>query len=217
MDSKRGIILAVAVFIVVIALIGGSIYYLTRILRSSTTDTTTTTTTSNTVVTSSPSTTTAVGRALSGATTIPNTGGGALGVNSSDSAIYNGRGFSLVYPKNWGLLTCNNSENFELDPSASGKQVASCNAAVKPITVLVDSGYACQGESVTLGGKRGVKLVRQVMLQETGQPITEYQWCFSAGGRNLYISHRVSPNNGLATSKEDYSSQIEQMISASRP
>lgn len=206
MESKRGIILAIIVFVIVLLLIGGSIYYLTRILRRSSVSTSTPDATTTVISSPSPSITTS--------TSVPSTPGVTA---PAGNLVYNGQGFSLFYPNNWGILTCTTSQNIEFDPYNPGKQSAPCNSAVKPITVLVNSGYACSGQTVSLGSKQVNKLRREVVLQETGQLITEYQWCFSAGGKNFFISHRTSPANGLATSRDDFSSQIEQMISSSKP
>ncbi len=216
MESRKGIIIGIAAFLIVLLLIGGSIYYLTRILRK----TSTTVTTSTPIVTSSP-TATPKGNIISNLfkKKTPNptpkpTSNTTLGSSavSGNAPLYQGQGFKINYPDHWGILTCTTSQNFEFDPYNAAKQSASCDYAVKPITVLVDSGYSCSGNPVNIGGKQVIKSVKQAVLQETGHLVTEYNWCFNQGGRNIFISHRVSPNNGLATSKDDFSYQVEQLI-----
>ncbi|MBI2595243.1 hypothetical protein HYW46_00720 [Candidatus Daviesbacteria bacterium] len=127
-------------------------------------------------------------------------------ITSSGMKSYKGEGFEIFYPKNWGLLTCSNSKNIELDPlnSADFKDVV-CGRAQKPITILVGNNAKCQGTEVDLGGK---KVIRS-KISITGY--TKYQWC--APTLLLDITHRVSSDNSPASSKDDYSSKVEEMIS----
>jgi hypothetical protein len=128
-------------------------------------------------------------------------------IDTSTTKLYTGTGFSLRYPKTWGLLTCNNSANFELDPSSPTDTNISCDRAVKPITFLVSPNLNCQGDLVNLG-------THQVLKSKTtlgGD--TDYRWCVGIGTNTaLDITHRVSQSGSRATSKEDYSSQIEELI-----
>lgn len=111
---------------------------------------------------------------------------------------YSGSGFSLRYPSKWGVLTCSNSQNFEFDP-ISGTDIKGvvCDRALKPVTVLVVNGNpTCPARSVT--GASGE---------------INYRWCAPLNN-NLFldITHRVSQLGGRATSVNDYSTQIEQII-----
>lgn len=123
---------------------------------------------------------------------------------------YNGNGFTLQYPNNWGLLTCNNSQNFELDPVNSRDQLNyNCDYAVKPVTILVERNLNCAGTEMNIGG---VEVTKQVTQTATG---VNYRWCTQTSPA-LDITHRVSSNGSRATSKEDFSSQVEQMIQTLR-
>lgn len=130
-------------------------------------------------------------------------------VVAPNSKVYVGDGFSLSYPNTWGLLTCSNSKNFELDPTSSTDSLnVSCNRALKPVTILVHTGsFSCPGNSVTLGNNSAVKSTKKWSDGEI-----DYRWCVSVGGKTLDISHRFSPNGGRATSTTDYSSQVEDLI-----
>lgn len=134
------------------------------------------------------------------------------GDGSSQGKTLSGQGFSLTYPSSWGALTCSNSQNFELDPTSSvDVRGVVCETAVKPVTVLVVSRLSCTGETVTLGNNRVVK-----SKTETSTGIN-YHWCVSVGGKGLDISHRVSSTGSRATSKDDFSAQVEQIITTIKP
>lgn len=126
----------------------------------------------------------------------------------SDFKAYQGSGFNLNYSKSWGLLTCNNSQNFELDPT-NGVDVKNlaCDYAIKPITVLVTSRATCSGDTVRLGNN-DVKKTKTT----DGSGDTNYRWCLNVGGKGIDITHRVSGSGSRATSKDDFSAQIEQAI-----
>lgn len=132
------------------------------------------------------------------------------GNNSANLKTYSGDSFSLKYPKDWGLLTCSNSKNFELDPTSSQDVTGViCDFAVKPITVLVkDGSISCPGNQVTLGSRTATKSVKTFSDGDIN-----YRWCVQTGGKTLDITHRVSNSGSRATSKTDYSKQIEDMIS----
>lgn len=120
---------------------------------------------------------------------------------------HTGQGFSLYYPVGWGLLTCANSPHFELDPVNGADALGVvCDAALKPVTVLVADQITCSGETVTLGSHQ---VVRSKVTEGTD---TNYRWCVAAGDKALDITHRVSPTGSRATSREDFSAQIEQVI-----
>ncbi|MDO8498483.1 MAG: hypothetical protein Q7S44_01735 [bacterium] len=128
--------------------------------------------------------------------------------NTGTTKSFTGEGFTLKYPTSWGLLTCSNSQNFELDPTSSQdiKGVV-CDMAVKPVTFLISSTRAaCQGETVTLGSNQVVK------SKITARGDTNYRWCLMVGSKSFDVTHRVSPSGSRATSKDDFSSQIEEVI-----
>lgn len=128
---------------------------------------------------------------------------------SENFKAYSGAGFKLMYQANWGLLTCNNSKNFELEPTSQTDQLnVHCDIAARPVTVLVKSNLSCRGEEITLGGNRVVKSVESDKGGEFN-----YRWCVITNGIDLDITHRVSSGGGRATSTGNYSQQVEQMIS----
>lgn len=139
-------------------------------------------------------------------TPVPGTGTPASTGVTAGFKIYAGQGFSLRYPSTWGLLTCSNSQNFELDPTNNQDvKGAICDRALKSVTVLLQKGV-CRGGTVTLGNVTAVK------AKTSSGTETDYEWCFSAAGKNFDISHRVSGTGSRATSKEDFSAQIEDII-----
>lgn len=130
--------------------------------------------------------------------------------DTSGTKLFSGSNFSLRYPNAWGLLKCSNSANFELDPeNATDQPNVVCNVAVKPITVLVSrQALTCQGDTVQLGYNQ---VVRSKTPRRDGG--TTYRWCVNGRAASLDITNRVSSTGAPATSKEDYSSAVEQMIS----
>lgn len=122
-------------------------------------------------------------------------------------------GFVLHYPSSWGILTCNNSQNVEFDPiNGTDSKSVVCDVAVKPVTVLVSQNrLSCTGETVKLGN---YQVQRSKNTAASGD--INYRWCYSVGGKNLDITHRVSSSGARATSKEDFSAQVEQIISTSQ-
>lgn len=121
--------------------------------------------------------------------------------------LYAGQGFTLDYPSRWGLLTCSNSKNIEFDPysSTDSKNVA-CDLASKPVTILVVDKLNCQGTVSRIGNSQVVK------IKNTTDGDTAYRWCVTLGNKNFDITHRVSQRVLRATSKDDFSAQIEKMI-----
>lgn len=121
--------------------------------------------------------------------------------------ILTGSGFTLSYPENWGVLTCNNSPNFEFDPDNNVDQInVVCSVATKPISVIVQNSLAgCFGETVVVGNHQVVRSVT------TTSEYVEYQWC-TVTNPVLSITHRVSPSASSVASQIDYSAQIENMI-----
>ncbi len=122
--------------------------------------------------------------------------------------VYAGTGFSLKYPSNWGVLSCNNSQNFELDPTSPNSVTLACDTAVKPITFLMTQNLNCQGTAIKLGTHTAVK-----SKTTSASGYTTYRWCVPlTGGKALDITHRVDPKMSTATSQEDYSTQVEELI-----
>lgn len=186
-----GIILVAAVVTALVLLVVGFI-------RSRTTKTqTTVTTTTNEVIPAQP---TVVNTNTTAPEPIPQTGESKKTLSSVGS--------TFSFPNTWGVLSCTNSANFELDPISSGDNRVNCDVAQKPITVLINSNLACKGQPATIGNmsvtKYRVENVRGV----------DYQWCFSKNGVNYNITHRVSAAGVRGTSAEDYSGKVEEMIGA---
>lgn len=198
MENKRSIIISALIGLVVLALIIGTIYYLIRFITSRP-GTQTTRTPNPTAFTTSP-TPIKVESPAPGEPTSPST------TTPANTKSFQGRGFTFNYPANWGILTCNNSGNFELDPINSRDQLkVACDYALKPITVLVNSQTCTGGENINKGGVLFNKITNRT---STG---IEYKWCTKTNPP-LEISHRVSSNNGRATSRQDFSAQVEEMI-----
>ena len=126
-------------------------------------------------------------------------------VVSGEWKILDAANFKLSYPKNWGLLTCSNSKSLEFDPKNSADSKTVCNYSVKPITVLVGDVSGCVGEVVNIGN------VAVTKSKKSDGGYSKYQWCTKTTPL-LNITHRVSTGNDPASSKEDYSKQIEEMI-----
>lgn len=191
--------MATVVGFMILAIILGSIFYLSSNLGKST---------SNKVVTSSPLPVSSIPTASSSASPAQS---GQTATNQASSIpntkVYTGATFSVAYPQTWGLLTCSNSKNFELNPLSSIDQPnVACTVAQKPITVLVKNITSCSGELKTLGSN-------QVYLSRTYYTDgVDYDWCIK-GTPGLDITHRVSTNKLRGTSADDYSAQVEDMIS----
>lgn len=204
MDNERkSLILTIAVGVLVLALIIGLVFYLVRFIQSRRVSSTQPSSPEINQVTPSPGS--------SGSSVTPPAGstsdsGVSSGNNLRDIKIFSGQGFQVRYPKGWGVLTCNNSQNFELDPLNSQDQLGvNCDVAVKSVTVLVNPGKICQGENVVLGN---VKVVRS---KKSDGGYTRYEWCTNTNPV-LNFTHRVSTAGEPATSKNDYSIQVEQII-----
>ncbi|OGE30952.1 hypothetical protein A2631_04705 [Candidatus Daviesbacteria bacterium RIFCSPHIGHO2_01_FULL_44_29] len=131
--------------------------------------------------------------------------------NVVGTKTYTGEGFSLHYPEAWGLLKCNNTQNFEFDPTNPTEQLGvKCDYAVKPITFLVSNiQLSCTGETIQLGN---LAVLRSKTTKANGD--INYRWCVNGATASLDVTHRVSSTGSRATSKDDYSTQVEQMISS---
>ncbi len=207
MDIKRLIILIIAA-ILFLSIIFGIIFSLYRLIRSRQASTVISRDTTLSQLVSSP---------------VPQTGGAnpsptPLVSFSSAPAIpsntksYNLGGLQISYPKEWGILTCRNSQNIELDPTNGVDQLnLTCDRAVKPITIQTSFLTGCpNGQTVNLGGQVVAKVI------STSSSGTDYKWCVNSPLR-MEITHRVSQTDlRSAFSKTDYSQQIEQLISSFR-
>lgn len=194
MDQRTRYIVIGGVVLLFVAAVLVTIFYLGRIYRSN----------SNTTPRETGDPLSQLPVASLSVTTTPPAGVSGVAGNTK---LYAGQGFSLDFPNNWSLLTCNNSQNFEFDPAGGAdlKNVV-CDTAVKPVTVLVVNRLNCTGETVTLGTNKVVK------SKTTSGGNTNYRWCVNVGNKGLDITHRVSGSGARATSKDDFSAQIEQMI-----
>lgn len=123
---------------------------------------------------------------------------------------YSGSGFNLQYPKSWGLVTCNNSQNFEFDPTNAGDAPAiTCDRAVKPVTVLLVDRLSCPGNVVNLGGNT---VIKSRAVENNGD--INYRWCLTSSGKNFDITHRVSATGSPSSGKEDFSEAVEKIIAS---
>lgn len=197
MDSERRSLIATAlVGLVVLAIIIGSIYYLIQFIRNRQNPSV-----ANQQVTASASPTAS---AVANASAPVAVSQGSQ--NAGDFKVYNAGDFQLTYPKGWGILTCTNSQNIELDPTNGSDQNMACGTAVKPITIIKNATGCAGGEQADLGS---VKVTR---TKATEGNYTRYEWCTKTNPP-LYITHRVSAGHEQATSTQDYAKQIEDMIS----
>jgi hypothetical protein len=206
MDQRRIVVVATAVGFLILAIILGTIFYLSQNINKSA---------SNKVVTSSPLPATSIPTATSSPS--PKASGKASASPSAapevsapaiaGTKVYSGQNFSIAYPQNWGLLTCSNSSSIELDPLNSTDSLkVSCSYATKPITIISKNITSCPGDPMTLGANQVFKSRRYLTDG------VDYRWCIK-GTPGLDITHRVSLGGQRATSKEDFSVAVEEMIS----
>lgn len=193
MDPKSRSIIIGGVVLLILASVFGTVFYLGRVAKEKRGETPEADPLSQLEVTGNPNSQTDTG-----------TGSG----QQSNLKTFTGAGFNVPYPSSWGLLTCSNSANFEFDPtSSSDVRSVVCDVAVKPVTVLVTNRLSCQGETVKLGNHQ---VIRSKVSAQSGD--ANYRWCFSVGGKNLEVTHRISASGSRATSKEDFSAAVEQII-----
>jgi hypothetical protein len=200
-DKTRALIVTGAVLLLILALIIAAIFYLIRFIQGRTS-----------TRTPSPTPTTQINFSPSPAGQ-PNQPTGNQGTpptgDTANTKAYNGIGFQLTYPKNWGLLTCNNSQNIEFDPYNSTDQLrVACDWAQKPVTVMV--GVSCEGNATSIGSVPVVKSQRQLSKG------VEYSWCVKAGSTHLLFTNRVSNQDARGYGKDNQSAAIEQIISRIR-
>lgn len=210
MDTRKSLIVASLALLVILGIVFGTIFYFVRLFQARQTASNPTSPASSGVVTSSPDSSNTQSDFIfsSPAPTASSRSNTQDTANNSDMKTYNGQSFQLKYPKSWGLLTCSNSSHIELDPTTSQDILnANCIQATKPVTILIDRDTNCGGENITLGNIQAQKRVTKT------DAWTQYQWCTKTEPM-LNISHRTSSQNLPANSKEDFSRQIEQIISS---
>lgn len=207
-QPQRSLIFTAAVGLIILAIIIGSIYYLVKFIQGRVATSDSVQITENTIPES-----TQEGQLLpepqNDQFTSPQADNGFPSneqIPPAGKKIYTAAAFRLNYPDNWGLLACSNSQNFELDPSNPQDFKSDCDIASKPVTLIIGETSGCQGEAVRIGNLDVVK------TKVNDGSYTKYQWCTKTEPI-LNITHRVSLDGDRATSKEDYSNQIEEMIS----
>ncbi|MFA5932696.1 MAG: hypothetical protein WCV81_00350 [Microgenomates group bacterium] len=203
--TTRTIILAV-VSVVIIALILSGVFYL---LRSSKQLANTNKNTGNPleklgVITASPTPTSVQSGQTSGVTS-SNNQPSTVAVNIK---TYQGSNFTIKYPQNWGILTCSDSKNIELDPYNSNDLINyACDRAIKPITIIVgDGSLSCPGEAVKIGNNTVVR-----SKTETANWFKN-RWCINKNGMSFDITNRINSKGIVGTGKDDFSSEIEKTI-----
>lgn len=208
-QQQRSLIFTAAVGLIILAIIIGSIYYLVKFIQGRVaTSRQTTQTSEQATPTSDPSNGVFVNPdgTVTEIPTPQTDSNPSAQTTPSDKKVYNAGAFQLVYPNNWGVLSCSNSSNLEFDPTNASDNKANCDFASKPVTIVMGDSTGCAGETVKLGN------VDVTKTKVNDGSYTKYQWCTKTEPM-LNITHRVSPDGERATSKEDYSNQIEQMIS----
>lgn len=215
MNDKRPLIVTGLVLLLIIVLIGGVIFYLVNFFRSRQDNQQATQdifphSSMNVVVVGpdgSPSPT-----PLASPVTGQANQNTVTGVNGNSKFI-NASGVGLSFPTNWGVLTCSNSKNFELDPYNNSDVTVSCAKATKPITILVNKSSCADGQVITLGNTQVRKTVDTNFITREGRG-SQYHWCTQTTP-SLDITHRVG--TGTAFSQDDFSTAVEQMISTFTP
>jgi hypothetical protein len=213
-QQQRSLIFTAAVGLIILAIIVGSIYYLVKFIQGRVASNNQAPQPSVTEIAedfAAPGSTDQaplINTATPSAQTqVPQTGGAqSRGAQAPDKKFYDGTDFQLTYPKNWGMLKCTNSKNIEFDPTSPADTSIACDIATKPVTVVVGEVGGCEGQTVKLGS------VDVVKAQETQNGDVFYQWCTKTTPV-LNITHRVSQQNKRGFSAQDFSRQVEEMIS----
>lgn len=201
-QQQRSLIFTAAVGLIILAIIIGSIYYLVKFIQGRVAGNSQVQTSQQPINSESPEGGSVQGAQLTPDNEIPTP---QVGNANPGKKVYNGGSFQFAYPDKWGVLTCTNSQNIELDPANASDSKIACDLATKPITIVVGDIKGCQGDTSKIGSLDVVK------SQGSEGEYLKYQWCTKTTPV-LNITHRVSPNNERATSKVDYSSQIEDLI-----
>ncbi len=220
MENKGSLIAAAIIVVIVLSVIFGTVYYLASTFDINLNPFSRIVQTASPTPTSSPTPT---------ATSSPNGNGSPIpeitpsptqtpgsgqqsdkgGVQNGERVVFQGQGFKLEISKNWGVLKCSNSGNFELDPYKAENKTINCDRAQKPVTFLVNSGLSCQGGEVVKIANFNVRKTK-----------TQYRdwlavaWCLEGNGKTFDITNRVSDSGNPVTSKDDFSSEIEKIISS---
>lgn len=131
-------------------------------------------------------------------------------VTNTGLKTYQGSNFIIKYPQKWGILTCNNSQNFEFDPyDSKDLNNFACDRAIKPVTILVSKEVLnCQGETVKIGTNQVIKSKTETAYW------MKNRWCFFKNGLNFDITNRVAGTGITGTGKDDFSSEIEKIINS---
>lgn len=213
-QQQRSLVFTAAVGLIILAIIVGSIYYLVKFLQGRVASSLKPQASVETITQASSS---PEGGDIAGAEiapgNIPQTPIQSGQTDTSeqgpslDKKVLNAGDFQLAYPKSWGLLTCTNSQNFEFDTGNPADTKIACDFALKPVTVIIESINGCEGQTVKIGNTEVIK------SKETVGGYTAYQWCTKTTPL-LNITHRVSQGGEKATSTQDYSKQIEEIISS---
>lgn len=213
-EQQRSLIFTASVGLIILAIIVGSVYYLVKFIQGRVASSRQTPQASvQTIAQSSPN-----GGSVQGEQISPDAQGnddqpppqiadaGEVTMSpDSGKKVYNSGDFQLSYPKNWGILMCTNSKNIELDPNNNADSKIACGTAIKPVTVLVSDIKGCEGGSIKIGN------VDVIKSKKTLEDYAVYRWCTKTTP-SLNITHRVSKTRERATSKEDYSKEVEEMI-----
>ncbi|MDO8638356.1 MAG: hypothetical protein Q7R43_02180, partial [Candidatus Daviesbacteria bacterium] len=88
------------------------------------------------------------------------------------------------------------------------KNVA-CDSALKPVTVLVVNKLNCSGDPIKLGNNHATK---SKIISDNGD--ISYRWCTMVANIGFDVSHRVSATGNRATSKDDFSKEVEKIITS---
>lgn len=201
MDQRRALMAIGAIIIILLIVVFGVAYFSSKSNSARNTRRTTGT------QTASPSPGVSVPIASVAPSGSP--GGSQPSQEVAGQKTFSGQAFQFRYPSSWGLLKCNNSANIEFDPENATDQLnVSCNMAVKPVTVLVTKQRLnCAGQTIQLGYNQVIK--SKADRRDGG--IT-YRWCINGPTTSLDITHRKTDSGAQATSKTDYSTFVEQMI-----
>jgi hypothetical protein len=215
MDQRKAILVVSAVILLILLIVGGTIFYLARVFNSNKSNAHVVTSSSSPVPVNQGDQVPSLqpnGTGVPAPTNRPQptTAPANPPSNSSSGNVYTGANFTLRYPQNWGLLTCNNSQNIEFDPYNGAKSKVACDFSVKPITVLVNHS-SCQGG--TAEKINNIPLVK-VVTRTSGE--VDYQWCTQTNP-TLDVTERVAADGSRATAPGDYSIQVEQIIGSFSP
>lgn len=211
-QQQRGLIFTAAVGLIILAIIVGSIYYLVKFIQGRVASNKQVPQASVSQIAEDFAVASNSGQVITQAGS-PRPSGASQAqppqsavVPQSDKKSYNAGDFQISFAKNWGLVKCNNSKNIELDPTNPQDQSIACDVATKPITMVVSDIHGCEGQTVKIGN------IEVVKSQASEGGYTKYQWCTKTSPV-LNITHRVSNGGERATSKDDFSRQVEEIIS----